>query len=75
VPVVSGRPTKSLLASTAITPIRNYGMTYDPVLDRFWVIDFDGQILQFDPGQMFALSQAGLVDGGYTCFASVPRTP
>jgi hypothetical protein len=61
----------TLLASTPT--VFDFGMTYDPVIDRFWVVDTFGQIMQFDPNQGFARTFfTTLPSGGRTCIASVP---
>jgi hypothetical protein len=53
-------------------PVIDYGMTYDPVIDRFWVVDTAGQIMQFDPGNGFARTLLSSIPGPHTCIASVP---
>ena len=53
-------------------PVANFGMTYDPVLDRFWVVDFGGELLQLDPNANFATTLRTFLPGGRTCIASVP---
>jgi hypothetical protein len=52
--------------------VLDFGMTYDPVIDRFWVVDTGGRILQFDPNQNFATTLEAFIGGGRTCIASVP---
>ncbi len=53
--------------------INNLGLTYDPVIDRFWVDDFDGNLLQFDPNNGFARSTVATIGGPRTCIATVPQ--
>ncbi|MBC7975756.1 MAG: hypothetical protein H7138_12325 [Myxococcales bacterium] len=61
------------LTQLASTPfVRDFGMTYDPVIDRFWVVDFDGRVLQLDPGQGFGTTLEAFIGGSHTCIASVP---
>jgi hypothetical protein len=61
------------LTSLAFTEfVRDYGMTYDPVIDRFWIVDFDGRVLQFDPNQGFATTLEAFIGGSHTCIAEVP---
>ena len=52
--------------------IDNLGMTYDPVIDRLWVVDFAGQVLQFDPSNGFTRSFVRSISGPHTCIATVP---
>jgi hypothetical protein len=47
-------------------------MTNDAVIDRFWVVDTAGQIIQLDPNQGFARTLSSFIPGGRTCIASVP---
>jgi len=55
-------------------PVIDYGMTYDPSIDRFWVVDFNGQILQLDPNAGFTTTRSGtFTTGGHTCIAVVPK--
>ena len=46
-------------------------MTYDPVLDRFWVLDYDGNYLQLDP-VTFARTAILTGQGQHTCAAFIP---
>jgi len=64
--------TAAMTALASVGPIGDFGMTYDPVLDRFWVVDFNGQIFQFDPNNGFAQTRFGFIPGRHTCIASVP---
>ena len=69
VDVVTGRMT----AIANPQPVVDYGITYDESIDRFWVVDFNGQILQLDPNAGFATTRSGFLStGGHTCIASVP---
>lgn len=52
--------------------VQDFGMTYDPVIDRFWVVDFGGRILQLDPNRGYASTVITTLFGGRTCVASVP---
>jgi hypothetical protein len=52
--------------------ISDLGMTYDPVLDRFLVVDYEGKLIQFDPRNNFARTELGVISGHYTCLALVP---
>lgn len=61
----------TLLGTTTI-PVIDFGMTYDPVIDRFWVVDFNGRILQLDPNRGYAATVVTTLFGGRTCVASVP---
>jgi hypothetical protein len=54
------------------TSVTDFGMTYDPVIDRFWVVDFLGQIIQLDPNNGFATTLQATIPGRHTCIASVP---
>lgn len=58
------------LGFTSISVV-DFGMTYDPVIDRFWVVDFSGRILQVDPNGLSSTIVATRA-GGRTCVASVP---
>jgi hypothetical protein len=60
----------TFLASTGF--VSDFGMTYDPVIDRFWVVDFTGRILQLDPNNGYASTVVTTRPGGRTCVASVP---
>ncbi|MEO7734151.1 MAG: hypothetical protein ABIY55_24525 [Kofleriaceae bacterium] len=60
----------TLLASTEF--VVDYGMTYDPVIDRFWVVDSGGRILQLDPNQGFITTLEAFIGGRHTCIAEVP---
>jgi hypothetical protein len=53
-------------------PVIDFGMTYDPVIDRFWVVDFDGRVMQLDPNRGFAATSLAAQFGRRTCVASVP---
>jgi hypothetical protein len=64
--------TAAMTTLASAGPVTDFGMTYDPVLDRFWVVDFDGQIFQFDPNNGFAQTRFGFIPGRHTCIASVP---
>ena len=48
--------------------IDNFGMTYDPVIDRFWVVDYDGNYTQLDP-VTFARTVISTGQGAHTCTA------
>jgi len=61
------------IAPAGVAP--DLGMTYDSALDRFWVVDIGGQILQLDPNQGFARTFMGVIPGTRTCVASLPQTP
>ena len=54
------------------TAVVDYGMTYDESIDRYWVVDFNNQILQLDPNAGFATTRSGFLSGPHTCIASVP---
>lgn len=64
--------------NAALTPlgtptfVGNFGMTYDPVIDRFWVVDFNGQLFQIDPNLGFATTLQAGIGGEHTCIAEVP---
>jgi hypothetical protein len=60
----------TLLAFTEF--VGNYGMTYDPVIDRFWVVDTSGRVLQLDPNQGFITTLEAFIGGAHTCVAEVP---
>ena len=60
----------TLLASTE--SVVDDGMTYDPVIDRFWVVDFNGRVLQLDPNQGFTTTLESFTGGHHTCIAEVP---
>jgi hypothetical protein len=47
-------------------------MTYDPVIDRFWVVDTLGELLQIDPTSGYTTRFVTSLSGGRTCIASVP---
>jgi hypothetical protein len=47
-------------------------MTYDPTIDKFWVADFGGRLIQFDPSQGFARTFEVFLPNSRTCLASVP---
>jgi hypothetical protein len=65
--------TTAALTHLAFTDfVGDFGMTYDAILDRFWVVDTGGRLLQFDPNQGFITTLSVLVPGGHTCIASVP---
>jgi hypothetical protein len=71
--VVSVNLDNAELTHLAFTdPVVDYGMTYDAVIDRFWVVDTAGQIIQLDPNQGFARTLSSFIPGGRTCIASVP---
>jgi hypothetical protein len=56
----------------ATTRVVNYGMTYSPDIDRFWVVELSGRFAQLDPSHQFARTELGFLPSGYTCIASVP---
>jgi hypothetical protein len=63
-------------ASTPITSpgpsINDNGMAYDRIIDRFWVADFNGNIIQYaDPG--YARDTVATAQGQHTCIAYVPQ--
>ncbi len=65
--------TNGALTQLAFTQsVIDFGMTYDPVIDRFWVVDFDGRVLQLDPGQGFGTTLEAFIGGSHTCIAAVP---
>jgi hypothetical protein len=43
-------------ATQVATPgaVSDCGMTYDPIVDKFWVVDFNGKLFQYDPANNFA---------------------
>jgi hypothetical protein len=50
--------------------LNNLGLTYDPVIDRFWIFDFDGAIRQMDP-ETWAITTITTGQGQHTCAAYV----
>jgi Divergent InlB B-repeat domain len=64
-------------AATQLQPatISNLGLTYDPVLDRFWAGDNSSSIYQFDPNASFARTVVTSFSTGHTCIAFVPTAP
>jgi hypothetical protein len=52
--------------------VNNFGMTYDPVIDRFWIVDDVGRIIQVDPNIGYQETLSTFIPGGRTCVASVP---
>lgn len=61
---------QTLLAFTE--NVGDYGMTYDPTIDRFWVVDFAGRVLQLDPNTGYTTSLELFIGGSHTCIAEVP---
>ena len=62
-------------AATLLQPgpqLNNLGMTYHPILDRFFVVDASRRYMQFDPNNGFSGTLLGLLPGVYTCLAYVP---
>jgi hypothetical protein len=62
-------------AATALTAVGSsivdLGMTYDPIIDRFWVFDNSGNIFQYaDPG--YARDPRASGQGRHNCVAYVP---
>jgi hypothetical protein len=57
----------------ANTPgINNHGLAYDPVILRFWLADYDGNLHQYDPGSLFARTTLATDLGQHTCITFVP---
>jgi hypothetical protein len=57
-------------ASTVLAPagpINNSGLAYDPVIDRFWAVDVDGKLLEFDPNVNMARKDRGTLQGDQSC--------
>ncbi len=52
--------------------LTNVSLTYDATIDRFWSIDTNGGIQQFDPSEDFAMTPIGSVGGMHSCIALVP---
>jgi hypothetical protein len=65
-----GTGTATPLAAAG-SAIGDFGMAYDPIIDRFWVVDYDGNIYQYaDP--TYARDPKATGQGQHTCLAYVP---
>lgn len=53
-------------------PTENAGMAYDPVIDRYWVVDFNGQLFQYDPSANMARTDLPGISGAHTCLTFRP---
>jgi hypothetical protein len=53
------------------TSLANLGFTYDPVIDRFWVVDNNSNVAQLDPNDGFSRT-ARTAPGQRTCIAFIP---
>lgn len=53
-------------------PLDNTGLTYDPVIDRHWGVDFAGRLFQLDPNLNFARTDLPSISGSHTCIAFRP---
>jgi Bacterial Ig-like domain (group 2) len=51
--------------------INDAGFTYDPVIDRFWSVDFSGNIFRYDPSMGYARTTGATGVGPHTCIAYV----
>jgi len=52
--------------------IDNNGLTYDPVIDRYWSADYQGDLFQYDPTNSYARATLDSGLGPHTCIAYVP---
>ncbi len=52
--------------------INNAGLAYDPVIDRFWAVDNDGKLLEYDPNANMARASRGTLQGQQTCITYRP---
>ncbi|MBL8626094.1 MAG: InlB B-repeat-containing protein [Myxococcales bacterium] len=57
--------------ASSLPGIDNNGWTYDPVIDRFWAVDYGGNIFQYNP-TTFARTTFATGQGAHTCMAYVP---
>jgi hypothetical protein len=55
-----------------ITATNDIGFTYDPVIDRFWAVDYSGNLFQYDPNADFARTTPAMGLGQQACIAYVP---
>jgi hypothetical protein len=56
---------------TTVAGVNNHGITYDPVIDRFWQLDYDGNLFQYEP-TTFVRTPITSGQGAHTCAAYVP---
>jgi hypothetical protein len=66
------------LANGAVTSlgaagaVENAGMAYDPVIDRYWVVDFNGRMFQYNPNANMARTDLPGIAGAHTCLTFRP---
>jgi hypothetical protein len=49
----------------------NSGMTYDPILNRYWDLDYDGRLSYFDPANGYEQVQVTVLPGSFDGLAFV----
>jgi hypothetical protein len=51
----------------------NNGMTYDPVINRIWVVNYDGSVAKYDPSNAWAGTTVLTTQGEHTAVCYVPN--
>ena len=52
--------------------INNAGLAYDPVIDRHWAVDNDGNLFEYNPNASMARTTRGTLHGQQTCITYRP---
>jgi hypothetical protein len=53
-------------------PINNAGLTYDSVADRYWAVDNDGHLFDYNPNANMTRTTRGTLNGEQTCITFRP---
>ena len=59
------------LLRAAAGSINDAGLTYDPVIDRFWSVDYSGNLFRYDPTLSYVRTSVLTGLGTHTCIAYV----
>ena len=64
----------TLLRSTGLDS-NNSGMTYDPILNRYWDLDVNGRLSYFDPANGYLQTEVATLSGSFDGLAFITPVP